>query len=99
MSLIQGLALTLALLPLVNSAFLFASFRTYWEGDRHQILFGLLVINLVIWAVGGFVGIIAARVAVGLPGLPANGMVLGLVFLAVSLLPAYIWAVMRRFRS
>lgn len=99
MTTLQVLAVALAILPLFNTAFVFGAFHTYLEGQRHPILFAFLVITLLIWATGGFIGVIAARSAVGLPSLPGGGMILGLILVAISLLPGYIWAVMRRFRA
>jgi hypothetical protein len=99
MTTLQVLAWMILLLAVANTLFLADAVRRYLEGNRHRFLLMLIVIKTVIWSIGLAVGIIAARVALGLPGLPANGLVLGWVILAIMLLPAFIWSVMRRFEA
>jgi hypothetical protein len=97
MTALQWVAVALVALATVNTYFLWDGIRRYFRADRHKFLLVLLVIGATLWFAGVFIGIIAARVAAGLPGLPSGGLALGWVILAIMLLPAYIWSVMRRF--
>lgn len=99
MTLLQDLAWVIVVLAVINTLFLADSIRRYFAGKRHRFLLMLLVIKAVIWSIGLVVGIIAARVALGLPGLPAGGITLAWVIVAIMLLPAFIWSVMRRFEA
>jgi hypothetical protein len=98
MTTLQAVALAIVLIAIANTYFLFDSTWRYFR-VRHPIMLALLVVKAVIWSVGIAFGVIAARVAVGLPGLPSGGMVLAWGILGILLLPAFIWAVMRRFRA
>ena len=96
---VRTLAVVLLVLPIINTFFVIASVWTYFRRARSPITFAFVVISELIWSVGWIIGAMAGRSLTGLSPLPAQGLALVWVLIAVSLLPAYIWAVLRRFRA
>lgn len=99
MTTLQYIAWALTILAFANTYFVWDSVRRYFRAERHPILLTLLVTKTFIWFVGLAIGILASRVALELPGLPQGGLVVAWGVLGIMLLPAFIWAVMRRFEA
>ena len=99
MTTLQAVAWGIVGLAVVNTYFMWDSIRRFFRGQKHPILRALLVTKGVIWFAGLFIGLIAARAAVGLPGLPAGGMALAWIIVSIMLIPSFIWAVMRRYQA
>lgn len=99
MTMLQVIAWVIVALALLNTLFLADAARRYVSGRQHRFLLMLLIIKVVIWSIGLAVSVIAVRVALDIPGLPAGGIILGWVIVAIMLLPAFIWSVMRRYET
>ena len=91
---IAVLSWILVVMPVVNAIFVVDATRR-WMRIGGPILFALAIIKVVIWGMGVFVGVVALRNLIGLPSLPAGGIGLAVVLLAVNALPFYVWLTMR----
>lgn len=93
------IAVALIVVVVVNTWFMYDATRRYLHAERHPILRALMAVSVVIWMVGMFLAYIALRVLLDLPQVFPTGTALGLLLLAISAIPGYLWAVMRRYRA
>lgn len=84
--------------PLLNTYFAWRSMVTHrLVSPRSPLLRSIMIVGLVLWGLGIYMAVTAARFLVGAPAFPFGGIGLGIAILTVLLLPAFVWLQMRRF--
>lgn len=91
---IEAFAVLLVAIPVINVFFVYDGIRR-WRRVPSRILFAFAVVKVVIWGMGVYAGVLSLRYLLDIPGLPADGIGLAAVLVAVSALPFYVWTVMR----
>lgn len=91
------IAALLVVMAVVNVYFVIDGSRWYRAvSPRSPLLFALLGVKVTVWLAGMFIAFVAGRTLIGLPPLPLGGIGVGIVIIALELLPAFIWFQMRR---
>lgn len=98
MTALDVIAALLVAMAVVNLYFVWHGYRmNATVHPRSSVLRALFGVNLTVWLVGAFIGLVALRTLLNLPPLPFDGLGVGIAILILELLPAYIWLQMRHF--